>query len=52
MFKVVFTVIKVDEPKSVNGSSTHVSGPCKMYKIGDKITITGNTGRLCARATK
>jgi uncharacterized repeat protein (TIGR04076 family) len=51
MYKVTFTVIKVGEPKSVDGGPTHVSGPCKMYKVGDKITITGNPGRLIMNET-
>lgn len=51
MYKVVFTVVKVGEPTSINGGSTHVTGPCKMYKIGDKITITGNPGRLVLTET-
>ena len=46
MYKVIFTVIEVNNPKSIDSGPTHVSGPCKMYKVGDKMTITGNPGRL------
>jgi uncharacterized repeat protein (TIGR04076 family) len=46
MYKVVFTVVDVKPPKSIDGAPTHVSGPCKIYKVGDKITITSNPGRL------
>jgi uncharacterized repeat protein (TIGR04076 family) len=46
MYKVVFTVTEVGEPRSVDCGAPHVSGPCKMYRVGDKITITGNPGRL------
>jgi len=51
MYKVVFTVVEVNEPKSIDGKPTHVSGPCKMYKIGDKMTVTGNPGRLVLEET-
>jgi uncharacterized repeat protein (TIGR04076 family) len=46
MYKVVFTVVEVNEPKSLDGEPTHVSGPCKVYKVGDRVTVTGNPGRL------
>ncbi len=46
MYKVIFTVVEVNEPESLDGKSTHVSGPCKVYEIGDRITITGNPGRM------
>ena len=46
MYKVVFTVVDVAKPNSIDGKPTHVSGPCKMYKVGDRVTITGNPGRL------
>ncbi len=46
MYKVVFTVIEVKEPESIDGESTHVTGPCKVYEVGDRITITGNPGRM------
>jgi len=46
LYKVVFTVVDVKEPVSLDGEPTHVSGPCKVYKVGDKITVTGNPGRL------
>lgn len=51
MFKVVFTVIDVAKPKSVNGKPTHVTNPCKIYKAGDKITITSNPGRIILEET-
>ena len=51
MYKVVFTVVEVNEPKSIDGKPTHVSGPCKMYKVGDKMTVTGNPGRLVLEET-
>ena len=51
MYKVVFTVVEVNEPKSIDGSTPHVSGPCKMYKVGDKMTVTGNPGRLVLEET-
>ena len=46
MYKVVFTVIDVKKPESIDGDSTHVSGPRKVYKVGDRVTVTGNPGRL------
>ncbi len=51
MYKVVFTVVEVGEPKSIDGNPTHVTGPCKMYKVGDKMTVTGNPGRLLLEET-
>jgi uncharacterized repeat protein (TIGR04076 family) len=51
MYKVVFTVVDVNDPKSLDGNPTHVSGPFKIYKIGDKITITSNPGRLVLEET-
>ena len=51
MYKVVYTVVDVGEPKSVDGGPTHVSGPCKMYKVGDKMTIVGNPGQLVMNET-
>lgn len=51
MYKVVFTVIDVKEPQSLDGKPTHVTGPCKMYKVGDKMTVTGNPGRLILEET-
>ena len=51
MYKVVFTVIEVKEPKSLDGGPTHVSGHCKIYRVGDKITITSNPGRLVLEET-
>ena len=46
MYKVVVTVIKGNEPESIDGEPTHVTGPCKVYEVGDRITITGNPGRM------
>ena len=46
MYKVIFTVVEVGEPRSFDGGPTHVSGPCKMYRVGDKIALTGNPGRI------
>ncbi len=46
MYKVVFTVVEVNEPESLDGEPTHVTGPCKVSAVGDRITITGNPGRL------
>lgn len=51
MYKVVYTVIDVGEPKSVEGGPLHVSGPCKMYKVGDKMTVVGNPGQLVLAET-
>ena len=51
MYKVVFTVVEVNEPCSIDGESIHVSGPCKMYKVGDKMTVTGNPSRLLLEET-
>jgi uncharacterized repeat protein (TIGR04076 family) len=51
MFKVFFTVVDVQDPKSIDGDPTHVNGPCKIYKVGDKITITSNPGRLVLEET-
>jgi uncharacterized repeat protein (TIGR04076 family) len=46
LYKVVFTVIDVKEPSSIDDETPYVSGPCKVYKKGDKLTITGNPGRM------
>ena len=46
MYKVVFTVVEVNEPESLDGEPTHVSSPCKIYEVGDRITIMGNPGRM------
>jgi uncharacterized repeat protein (TIGR04076 family) len=46
LYKVVFTVVDIKEPSSIDGEPLHVSGPCKVYKKGDKITVTGNPGRI------
>ena len=51
MYKVVYTVVDVAEPKSVDGEPTHVSGPCKMYRVGDRMTVVGNPGRLVLEET-
>jgi uncharacterized repeat protein (TIGR04076 family) len=51
MYKVVFTVVGVKDPKSIDGGPTHVKGPCKIYKVGDRITITSNPGRLVLEET-
>jgi uncharacterized repeat protein (TIGR04076 family) len=51
MYKVVFTVVDVQEPRSMDGKPTHVSGPCKMYRVGDRMTIVGNPGRLVLKET-
>ncbi len=51
MYKVVFTVVDVKPPKSIDGSPPHVSGPCKVYKVGDRITITSAPGRLVLEET-
>jgi uncharacterized repeat protein (TIGR04076 family) len=46
LYKVVFTVVEVKEPESLDGEPTHVTGPCKVYEVRDRITITGNPGRM------
>jgi uncharacterized repeat protein (TIGR04076 family) len=51
MYKVVYTVVDVGKTKSVDGGPTHVSGPCKMYKVGDKMTVVGNPGQLVMQET-
>jgi len=51
MYKVVFEVVEVNEPRSLDGEPTHVSGPCKIYGVGDRVTITGNPGRLVLEET-
>ena len=51
MYKVVFTVVDVKEPKSVDGTPPHVKGPCKVYMVGDRITIASNPGRLVLEET-
>ena len=51
VYKVVFTVVNVQDPKSIDGGPTHVNGPCKIYKVGDRITITSNPGRLVLEET-
>jgi uncharacterized repeat protein (TIGR04076 family) len=39
MYKVVFEVVEVSEPRGIKGHPTHVTWPCKVYKVGDKMTI-------------
>ncbi len=51
MYKVIFTVVDVPEPKSVDGEPTHVTGPCKVYRVGDRITFTSNPGRIVMEET-
>jgi uncharacterized repeat protein (TIGR04076 family) len=51
MYKVVYTVVEVGEPRSIDGGPTHVTGPCKMYKVGDKMTVVGNPGQLVMHET-
>jgi len=51
MYKVVFTVVEVNDPESLDGEPTHVSGPCKMYRVEDKMTVVGNPGRLVLEET-
>jgi len=51
MFKVVFTVVDVKEPSSLDSEPTHVKGPCKIYRPGDRMTIVGNPGRLILEET-
>lgn len=51
MYKVVFTVVDVQEPRSLDGEPTHVKGPCKMYRRGDRITIVGNPSRMVLEET-
>lgn len=55
VYRVVATVIKVNTPSKVtDDSELHVSMPCRMYKVGDKIVFEDNqinmqetTGALC-----
>jgi uncharacterized repeat protein (TIGR04076 family) len=35
----------------LDGSPPHVKGSCKIYEVGDKITITSNPGRLVLEET-
>ncbi|TRO48855.1 TIGR04076 family protein [Candidatus Bathyarchaeota archaeon] len=51
MYKAVFEVVEVNEPRSLDGEPTHVSGPCKIYRVGDRVTVTGNPGRLVLEET-
>jgi uncharacterized repeat protein (TIGR04076 family) len=51
MFKVVFTVVDVKDTESIDGEPTHVSGPCKMHQVGDRMTVVGNPGRLALEET-
>jgi len=51
LYKVVFTIVEVPEPKSRDDSATHVGGPCKVYKVGDRITVATNPGRLVLSET-
>jgi len=46
LYKVVFTVVEVNEAESLDGEPPHVTSPCKIYEVGNRITITGNPGRL------
>jgi len=46
LYKVVFTVVEVPEPKSRDGLTTHVRTPCRIYKVGDRITVATSPARL------
>ena len=32
-------MVEVSEPRSIRGNPTHVAWPCRVYKVGDKMTI-------------
>jgi len=51
LYKVVFTVVEVPEPRSRDGSATHVQSPCRVHKVGDRITIATDGGRLVLSET-
>ena len=46
MYKVVFTVVEVPDPRSRDGSPTHVRTRCRIYEVGDRITVATNPARL------
>jgi uncharacterized repeat protein (TIGR04076 family) len=46
MYKVVFTVVRVSPPASIEGKPCHVSGPCPLYKVGDRITMLTRPTRV------
>lgn len=39
MNKIVCEVAKVNNPMSIDGNSLHVSRPCPLYKVGDRMTF-------------
>lgn len=51
MYKVVFTVVKVSEPSSIEGKPCHVSGPCRLYRVGDRVTMLTKPTRLVMEET-
>ncbi len=51
MYKVVFRVIKVSEPQSLDSDECHVSGPCQIYEVGDRITVATDPGRIVLEET-
>ncbi len=59
MYKVVCEVVKVSEPKPMIGDHLHVTQPCSLYKVGDKMTfamhpmcvmVMEETDRVCMQA--
>ncbi|MCC6194604.1 MAG: TIGR04076 family protein [Burkholderiales bacterium] len=40
MYKIVAEVVKVSDPKTIEGEDLHVRWPCPVYKVGDRMTFT------------
>ena len=38
-YKIIFTVKETPEPKSIGDKPLHVTWPCPIYKVGDKMTF-------------
>jgi uncharacterized repeat protein (TIGR04076 family) len=46
MYKVVCEAYKISEPKSIDGNELHVKWPCRIYKVGDKMTFSIHPGSI------
>jgi uncharacterized repeat protein (TIGR04076 family) len=38
-YKIVLTVKETPDPKPIGGQSLHVTWPCPIYKVGDRMTF-------------
>ena len=46
MYKVTCRVVKVNEPKPIEGEETIPKSKCAVFKVGDKMTFTAWPTRL------